>query len=187
MAHPAFRLKIFTFLTILTTGWSSWAVAQTEEYMMKAAFLEHFTRFIDWPQYSNMGDPSKPFIIGIMGKNRLSQTCENFYSNNKIKSKSVEIRHVTTLSEIIRCHLLFIVELPESELEQLLAQIRNLPILTVSDSKGFCEQGVMINFYLENYMVRFEINQTAALASGLSISYHLLRLARIVGPKTGRP
>jgi hypothetical protein len=187
MIHITFRSKIFACLTMLAAGWSSIAVSQTEEYTMKAAFIEHFTRFIDWPKSLNMEDPSKPFILGIIGNNRLGRTCKDFYAGNKIKGKRVEIRHVTTPAEIIECHLLCIGELKESELEQILSQTRNLPILTVSDSKGFCEKGVLVNFYLENYMVRFEINQTAAQASGLLFSFHLLRLARIVGQTTDKP
>jgi hypothetical protein len=187
MARHIFYSNFFSCLALLIPLWSSSAVSQTDEYTMKAAYIEHFTRFIEWPQSPDLEDLSKPFILGIIGNNRLGRTCEDYYSNNKIKGKKVEIRHVATPAEIAHCNLLYIGSLTASELDQVLSRTKNLPILTVGDSKGFCEKGVLINFYLENHMVRFEINQKAAVTSGLSFSFHLLRLARIVGQTTDRP
>jgi hypothetical protein len=53
-------------------------------------------------------------------------------------------------------------------------------VLTVSDERGFAQQGVGINFYTEEDKVRFEINQDAVNRSGLRISSKLLSLAKIV-------
>jgi hypothetical protein len=39
----------------------------------------------------------------------------------------------------------------------------------------------MINFYMENRTVRFEINQKAAIHAGLRISSNLLKIAKIAG------
>jgi hypothetical protein len=53
-------------------------------------------------------------------------------------------------------------------------------ILTIGDTAGFARQGVIINFYLENRKVRFEINAAAARRAGLTISSKLLKLAGAV-------
>jgi hypothetical protein len=53
-------------------------------------------------------------------------------------------------------------------------------MLTVGDTDGFARQGVMINFYLEQEKVRFEINPRAAAEVGIRPSAKLLQLGRIV-------
>jgi len=52
--------------------------------------------------------------------------------------------------------------------------------LTIGDGEGFAERGVMINFYLRDRKVRFEINARAAERCGFQISSLLLKVARIV-------
>jgi len=52
--------------------------------------------------------------------------------------------------------------------------------LTIGDTKGFAQQGVIINFYIKDEKVRFEINVDAAKRANLKISAKLLRLAKIV-------
>jgi hypothetical protein len=58
-------------------------------------------------------------------------------------------------------------------------------VLTIGDTEGYAEQGVMVNFYLEDNMVRIEINIDAARRAGLNISSQLLKLARIVNQHGG--
>ena len=60
-------------------------------------------------------------------------------------------------------------------------------MLTVGDTKGFVDQGVIINFILEGSKVRFEIKPEAADRAGLRISSKLLQLAlRIVSAPGAR-
>jgi hypothetical protein len=58
-----------------------------------------------------------------------------------------------------------------------------MPVLTVSEMPGFDELGGMVNFFIEDRRIRFEINPQAAARSGLRISSQLLNLSRIVDAK----
>jgi hypothetical protein len=60
--------------------------AQTQkysEYEVKAAFLEKFTRFIEWPSEVHIEDVSRPFVIGVIGENLLTQFLKKCMLNNK--------------------------------------------------------------------------------------------------------
>jgi len=153
--------------------------AQATEYTVKAAFLERFTRFIEWPESSAIADTSKPFILGVIGKNPFALILEEFYANQKIRNKKVEIRYFSSPDGIEKCHLLFISHSSKNQLSRILSRTRNKPILSVSDTKKFAEEGVLINFYIVENKIRFEINESAARKSGLSISYLLLNMAKI--------
>lgn len=156
------------------------SVAQQSEYTIKAVFLEHFTRFIEWPESSNIADTSSPFFIAIIGENPFGSILDQIYTEQKIRNKKVEILYITTPDEITDCHILFISSSNKEILTEILSRTRNKPILTVSDTNGFAENGVLINFFLTGDKIKFEINEKAAHESGLVMSYKLLNLARIV-------
>jgi len=175
-----YRLR--EYLMILCIGFliPMSSVAQQSEYTIKAVFLEHFTRFIEWPESSNIADTSSPFFIAIIGENPFGSILDQIYTEQKIRNKKVEILYITTPDEITDCHILFISSSNKEILTEILSRTRNKPILTVSDTNGFAENGVLINFFLTGDKIKFEINEKAAHESGLVMSYKLLNLARIV-------
>jgi len=59
--------------------------------------------------------------------------------------------------------------------------VADKPILTVGDTTGFAEKGVLINLYQEERLMQFEVNLPAVKRSKLTFSSKLLRLARLVG------
>ncbi len=155
--------------------------AQTEEYTLKAALLERFTRFIEWPRSTNVADTSAPFVISVLGDNPFESLLEILYEKHDIKNKKVEIRYIKAVHELESTNLLFIAQSHKTQLTDILQHVADQPILTVSDSQGYAKKGVHINFYLVEASVRFEINQQAFLRSKLHASYQLfLKLARII-------
>lgn len=161
-------------------------VAQQSEYTIKAVFLEHFTRFIEWPESSGIADTSTPFVVVVIGENPFGSILEEIYAKQKMKNKKVEIRYILTPDEIDDCHILFISSSNKNILPEILSRTRNKPILTVSDTEGFAQMKVLINFYQSGNKIKFEINEKAVHESGLVMSYMLLNLAKIVNPVRGR-
>jgi hypothetical protein len=162
------------------------AVAQQSEYTIKAVFLEHFTRFVEWPESFKIADTSDPFYVAVIGENPFGSILDQIYADQKIRNRNVEILYISTPDEIIDCHILFISSSNKEILPEILSRTRNKPILTVSDTNGFAEDGVLINFYLTGGKIKFEINEKAVHESGLVMSYRLLNLARIVNQGSGR-
>ena len=155
---------------------------EDREYQMKAVFLDKFTRFVQWPEASAVADTTRPFVLGVIGDNPFGTLLERIYAERQIEDSPVDIRYLTGLDGIADCHLLFIANSADDRLADILARTRDKPILTVADTKGFAERGVLINLYRQKGKVKFEINERAVHASGLTFSYLLLNLARIVQP-----
>jgi hypothetical protein len=61
-----------------------------------------------------------------------------------------------------------------------LGGLRTLPVLTVSDGKGFSHASGIIELYVEAGRMRFAINVDAVERSGLRISSRLLGLAKVI-------
>lgn len=156
---------------------------QEDECVMKSAFLGKFARYIKWPEKAGMNDRKKPFVIGILGESLLGTHIAKLYSGKTIEDKEVEIRYISTLRGIYGCHILFIPSSLEKILDRIITVTRNEPILTVGDTSGFAEQGVLINFYVSENKIRFEINVPAVRNASLKVDSLLLEVARIVKPQ----
>jgi len=148
---------------------------QVPEYELKAELLARFATFITWPQSSD----GRPFTIGVIGRNPFNGYLEKL-AERRIKNRPVEIRYISELTQIDGCDILFICGSEKRRLAAILAHTGSRPILTVADSGGFAEAGVLINFYTTSDTVRFEINETAVDRSGLKVSSKLFKLAKVV-------
>jgi hypothetical protein len=168
---------IFLLLLLSLQGFS-----QASIYVLKAVYLEKFSRFITWPEESIQDDPSQPFIISVIGETPLTRNLEQIYAVQKIKNKRVIIKSIKNLNEIKGSHILFIAESEKKNLEKIIEITKKEPILTISETKGFAQEGVLINFFESDNKLRFEINETAVLKSPLQMSFYLLSSAKIVHP-----
>lgn len=153
---------------------------QFEEYTLKAVYLERIARFMEWPGDSNL------FVIGVLGENPFGSILEDIYGERKIKSKSVTVKYFAEIQKIETCHLLYVSKSKAEEISQIVNIIGSRPILTVGDTTGFCEKGVLVNLYIEGGKLRFEINESGLHEAGLTIDPLLLKVVRIVNPQGGK-
>ena len=140
---------------------------------LKAQYIERFAGFIEWPAGSV--SEASSFVIGVIGRTELTTTLGGLARRTTIKGKSIEVLEVSNLGQADTCQILFIARSERGRLTEILGQIRRRPVLTVGDTDGFANRGVMINF-LEGESLRFEINQVAAETAGLRLSEKLLDL-----------
>lgn len=176
-----FLLKKIAFFILITICLSSTG-DYTNEYYKKSELIEKFVKFIEWPSKARMYVKTEPFIITIIGENPFEETLKNYFSTRKIYDKMILIRYINEVEEINGSHILFIAKSKRKQLPDILKYTYNKPILTIGETKHYSERGVLINFYIEDKEVKFEINETAAKNSGLYINFHLLSAARIINP-----
>lgn len=179
-SNRGFIKRIIIFLFLILISFKSFS--QANVYVLKAVYLEKFSRFIQWPEESLMNDQDEPFIISVIGSTPLTNNLEQIYAVQKINNKDVIIKRISNLYEIKDSHILVIAESEKKNLQNILTLTKNLPILTISETPDFAKKGVIINFYEENNKLRFEINETAVLQSPLQMSFYLLNSAKIINP-----
>jgi len=171
-----------TGLIILLSLLSLQGVSQASIYVLKAVYLEKFSRFITWPEESLIDKTCEPFIISVIGETPLTKNLNQIYAMQEIKNKRVIIKNIHNFNEIQGSHILFIAESEKKSIDQIIAITKQQPILTIGETKGFAEKGVLINFFEKDNKLRFEINETAVLKSPLQMSFYLLNSAKIVQP-----
>ncbi len=148
---------------------------QGQESNLKAAFIYNFTKYIDWDNV----DSDNKFIIGILGSSPLDGPINEIAKTNFIKNKKIILKHFSNVEDISYCHILFIPRGNGTPLQSILEKV-NKGVLTISEERGFAQQGSAINFVVNNDKLKFEINLKALNAAGLKAGSQLLKLAVIV-------
>ena len=153
------------------------------EYQVKAVFLHHFTRFVDWPPPPDGSIPAaKPFVVGVLGQDPFGSVLDEVTAGETVRDSPIEVRRLDSIENVSECDLLFVSRSEQSHLPDIFAQLAGRPVLTLGDSENFAQRGGMIGFITRNNRVHLQINLTAARAAGFSINSNLLRAATIVEP-----
>lgn len=138
------------------------------EYQVKAAFLFNFLKFIEWPSASG----SAPWVIGVLGHDPFGEVLDGTIRGKIVNGRPVEVRRYSRVADVKDCNILFIGRLDYERLGTPTQQ----GLLTVGEAPGFIKSGGIINFYLEDNRVHFEIRPAVARSAGLRVSSQLLKL-----------
>lgn len=172
----ALPLQFSIALLILLLPLSSHAQPQeASEYEVKAGFVYNFTKFTEWPEGALDGG----FNICVLGEDPFGTHLDSI-TGKAVGNRKVVIKKADSVRDIGGCQVLFISSSEKGRIQEIIEAVRDKNILTVGDTEVFAKNGVIINLFMENKKVRFEINPDAAVRSGLRISPRLLGLARIV-------
>ena len=144
----------------------------------KAAFIYNFTRYIEWPE-----DTVPTFTIAVFGDSKILAPLREIGKKKLVGKKKIRIIHYQDISKIDTCHMLFVSGSEKDKLEEILLTSRNKNILTLSDTKGFAQKGVALNFRVVKEKLRFEINSEALDGLNVHVSSQLLKLALFVKGK----
>jgi hypothetical protein len=165
-------MRLYAVLVLLVTGAAALRAQDTTlEYRVKAAYLNNFLKFVEWPAVPGDG----PVTICVAGRNPFGGALAATIDGEQVAGRPVTARTITTPGP--GCHLLFVPE--GAPAADYLRAAQGSPTLTVGESPDFIRRGGMINFVREGPNIRFEIDAAAAERAGLRISSRLLRLARM--------
>jgi len=177
MAPPVSRLRLlFFFCLSVAASWAQHPVTaqgQPSEYQVKAAFLYHFAKFVEWP-VSRLEKPG--FVVCLIGEDPFGADLEKILGNKMINDQAILIERIAKPEAIAGCHLLFVSRSEFGRLGEVVTVSRRNHVLTVGETAAFTEGGGIVAFVLEENKVRFAVNQRSSLKSGLKISSKLLRL-----------
>ena len=152
--------------------------AAPSEYQVKAVFVYNFSHFVAWPSAA-FAASDQPFVIGIVGQDPFGSHLDEAVRGEHVNAHPLVVRHVTDLSDVGQCQILFIDRSEAAQLDRILSAVDHHSTLTVSDLQGASRRGVMIQFETLDQRIRLRINPSSARSAGLTISAPLLQLAQI--------
>lgn len=149
-----------------------------KEYLVKAAFIYNFTKFVEWPGDKAISKQSSVDVC-MVGDSGMAETAAVFKKASTVKL-SISLVREKNISNLGHCHIVFISGGESGKLPGLLEAMKGRPILTVSDIDDFAEQGGMIGFVMVGDNIKLAANTKVAAASGLRIDAQLLEVAHQV-------
>ena len=153
----------------------------SREYQLKAVFLYNFAQFTEWPTNA-LADDKSPIVIGIVGMDPFGGALEQTIRDENVGGHPLVVQHYPRPTDIKPCHILFFTQSENRHVGEILAAVKDKPVLTVCDMDNYLTSGVIIRFVLVNNKVHFRVNVEAARAANISISSKLLRVAEATPP-----
>jgi hypothetical protein len=153
------------------------------ESTLKAAFLYNFAKFAEWPADAPPADPLMMCVIGDAG---VADALDETVKGRTIDGRKVVVARAT-LDGIRGCHVVYLTGFDPKRAQQIVDDLKNAPVLTVSDREQFAQGGGIAGLFVDQGRMRFAINVEAALRCRLRISSRLLSLAKIVKDDHAHP
>jgi hypothetical protein len=173
------RMLIAFLIGIILVGNTSFISPvqnDSQEYILKAAFLYRFTDYINWGNETDLQN----FTIAVLGESGITEPLNEIARDKKIKDKSMYVKECQDLNNIGSCQILFVSRNYSPGIQDVISKIGDKPILIVAEQKDACEKGAYINFVIVENKLKFEINLKAATRAGFQISSQLLQHAILV-------
>jgi hypothetical protein len=154
----------------------------SNEYQLKAVFLWRLGQFTEFPAEA-FEKPDSPLIIGVIGKNPFENLLEAAVEGETAHGRKVQVRYYRQVSEIERCHVLYVNEADARRTSEVLAAVAKRSILTAGDSEAFARAGGMVRFLADKGRLKLRVNVSAMAAAHLTLDARVLRAAEVVGEK----
>jgi hypothetical protein len=145
------------------------------ESALKAAFIYNFAKFTEWP-----GDAvaTGPFVMCVFGDAAVGDALERAVNGRVLAGRPIVTSRVAAAEPKRACHVVYVSGVSMSQAGQLVADLHDLPVLTISDIEGFTDVGGIAQFFFEHGQLRFRIQLESAKRARLQISSRLLVMAK---------
>lgn len=162
---------------LLGLAWPRPAAAQADERAVKAAFVYNFIQFTQWPT-----TPEEPFTLCVLGRSPMDEALSRLEGKAVLDGLHLKLQRLANAkAPLTGCHALYLDDSQRAAAEEMLPRLAGLPILTMSDSDGLADRGLVIEIRRRETKLGFEVNLGAARRANLQLSSRLLKMAAYVG------
>jgi YfiR/HmsC-like len=162
--------------SVLLAGGTATAQPTVTAPALKAAFIYNFAKFADWPADAS---PTGPLTICVLGDAAVADALDSTSKGRNIAGRDVVVSRVKP-DTIRGCHVLYLTGFDAKRSLQIVDDLKNAPVLTVSDCERFAQGGGVAGLFVEGDKMRFAINVDAAQRARIHLSSRLLSLATVV-------
>jgi hypothetical protein len=174
-AFYPFVLIVLIFSGIIAGNARAFA-SDSKESMVKAAFIYNFVKFVEWPNGKKISQQAN-INICTLGESGVNNTSKVFQAASTDTLRLSLAPQKSWKSAPKDCHILFISGSEAGQMAQILSGLKLQPVLTVSDSENFVEQGGMIGFVVNDNKIKITVNTKAVTDAGLRVDAQLLEIA----------
>lgn len=166
-------------LSLLLSNPSPGYANSLEEETVLAALALNIVRFTNWaPDVQAKLKTNIEFCV--VGDNVVQESFATI-DNKPVGDKMLHVTNLSRLRNFEQCHVLYISELKQNVLLQVLLEIKKRPILTIGKGIEFANQGGMVGLENVDGKINLHVNLPVVRESNLNISARLLKLATVIG------
>jgi hypothetical protein len=143
---------------------------------LKAAYIYRFALFTEWP--ADALPQTGPLTMCVVGDAAVRDALERTVQGVTVASRAVVVAFGQPDKPPPQCHTLYVSGVSSAQAARLVAGLREVPVLTISDLEGFNRMGGIVEFFYEAGQLRFSIRPDAVTQSHLQLSARLVLLAR---------
>ena len=161
---------------ILLLPFAAPAIAQMDEYSIKAGYLYNFSKYVDWPD----GAVGAKFVFCIVGDDPFAGKLDQTIAGKTTRDgKPMEVRKIGA-EEVKSCQIAFVSRAEKRHIAAILIATKGATVMTVADFSPFAESGGVAGFRLEDNKVKVDLNMDAANRAALKVSSKLQQVANLV-------
>jgi len=168
-------IAVASFALLATVLPSPVYAQDVTEPALKAAFIYNFARFTTWPADVPAADR---FVICVLNDGAVAEALARAVAGRSLAERPVTVSVVEPAAPKRACRVLYVAGLSVERVAEVVSELRELPVLTISNIEGFASTGGMTQFFFEHGQLRFRIHLESAKRAGLQISSRLLIMAR---------
>jgi hypothetical protein len=161
--------------TLLSSAGLAGAQDVTEP-ALKAAFIYNFAIFTTWP--AGTVPAAGPLVMCVVGDAAVGDALEQMVKGRVIAGRTITVSVVPVAGPRRVCHAEYVSGVTAGQLAQIVATVRDAPVLTISDLDGFNSAGGIVQLFFENSRLRFSVRLESAKRADLQISSKLLLLSK---------
>ncbi len=174
---PIPRLKVL--IPVILFVCSGLYAAQEGGYQLKAAYVYHISKFVNWPEQA-FSAPDAPLVIGAIKANKALLHYLGELEGKVVNGRRITVQRVKKAEDAAGCQLLFIGDMDKKAFKGLMKHVSRQPVLTVSDRPSFSQAGGVVALVTVKNRLRMLINLEEGRAKGLQFSSKLLEIATLV-------
>lgn len=176
---------------VLVTAWYGGAIARAGsrptlsaiEPAMRAAFVYHLTKFVEWP--ATASPVQNPVLrVGVWGDPAAVPSLIALLQGKTIAGRQAVVVAARRPEELADCQVVFISTRQGEDVSEALEYGTRRGTLTIGEGTDDVAPGVIVSFEVREDRIHFAVNREAAGRAGLRVSSHLLKLASHVDTRT---
>jgi hypothetical protein len=162
-------IAILLLLPAVATG------QDVTEPALKAAYIYNFAKFTEWSAEIPASDP---LVMCVLGDTAVGEALERAVVGRVIVGHRIVTLPVVAAAPKRACHVLYVAGVTVAQAGEMVADLQDLPVLTISDIEGFTRVGGIAQLFFEHGQLRFRINLASTKRARIQISSRLLIMAR---------
>jgi hypothetical protein len=147
------------------------------EYEVKLGFIYNFANFVTWP--TEVLEKNSGVLVFCFASDDPGSQVFFKLNDKSIRGLTIKVEKYKDDKSIEGCQIFFFDTRDKDFIRRKLDIAKGRSILTIGEIDDFAKMGGIINFFIENNRLRFQVNIDAAQRAQLKLSAQLLQSAEI--------